>query len=82
MANIALLRQAPSLVDIPGQLRQLADAIEAGAHGEVASMLVLVPREGDYPSIWGWGDVSDDNRPIIQLELAKAWFILNRTARA
>lgn len=82
MANVVLLRETPSLADIPGQLRLLADQIEAGEHDDVASMFVLMPIANNFPQIWGWGDVSGENHPIVQLELAKAWFVNHSTGRA
>lgn len=80
--NIVLLRDGgPSLQDIPAMLRLMADQIEAGEHGSVTSMLVLIPEPDDYPRLFGWGDVEGGNQPVIQLELAKLWMLTNMTAR-
>jgi len=81
-AEIVKLRDgAPPLNDVPGMLRWLADAIEAGEHGDVQSLFALIPRPGDYPTVFGWGDVAGQNDPIIQCELAKAWFVANLVSR-
>lgn len=61
----------PSLNDIPGRLRLLADQLEAGEHGEYNNCLVLIPqRSDDWPAMWGFGDVNGNNSPIITLTLA------------
>ena len=81
-AEIVSLRGGtPALNDIPGMLRALADAIEAGEYGEVQSLIALMPRPRDYPIPFGWGDVEGQNDPIIQCELAKAWFVNNLVER-
>lgn len=80
-AEIVSLRSGPTLADIPGHLRQLAEDIESGEYGDVQSLFVLMPIEGDYPTAFGWGDVTGQNDPIIQLELAKAWFVANIVSR-
>lgn len=79
--NVVQLPTAP-LTDIPAQLRQLADAIEAGDHGEVTTLFAVKPNGGDYPTVYGWGDVERHNEPIIQFELAKLWLLTHMTARA
>lgn len=61
----------PSLADIPAQLRQLADRIEAGDYGEIETFLAVIPRANDYPITFGFGSVDGDNGPITQFELAK-----------
>lgn len=80
--KVVQLRESPSLNDIPGMLRKLAEDIEAGVHGDVSSAYVLLPAEGDYPKIFGFGDVTGEFDPIVQCELAKAWFVENRVRRA
>ena len=70
-----------NLADVPGMLRRLATQIEAGDWGEVQSMIALIPREGDYPTVFGWGDVSGINEPIVQLAMAQQWLITNLTER-
>lgn len=71
----------PSLADVAGQLRQLANAIEAGEYGEVPTLLAVMPRDGDYPTLFGWGDVAGSNDPVVQLELAKIWLLTRMTKR-
>lgn len=73
---------APLLTDIPGMLRRIADAIEAGEHGDVAAAFLLLPVAGDYPQVFGWGDVEGGNDPVIQLELAKMWLLTNLVTRS
>ncbi len=74
------LRDSPSLLDVPNQLRALADDIEAGKHGGARhGCIVLLNREGDYPAAFGYGALADD--PIVTLELAKAWFVHNLVER-
>lgn len=72
-AELVQLHEGPSLVDIPGQLRAFADRIEAGNYGDVGTVFTLMPRDGDFPKMWGWGDVSGQREPIVQLNLALHW---------
>lgn len=72
---------SPPLTDIPAHLRKLADAIEAGEHGEVGALFAVMPVEGGYPTVWGWGDIERKNDPVIQFELAKMWLLTNLTIR-
>ena len=65
----------PHLGDIPGHLRRLADAIEAGEHGDVNTLFAIMPRDGHHPCVFGWGDVDGRNDPIFQFELAKLWML-------
>lgn len=81
-AKIIPLREAPPLSDIVGMLRRLADQIEAGEWGEVETLFAVMPRPGDYPRLFGWGDIDGQSDPVIQLELAKAWLLANMTARS
>lgn len=74
--KIVQLSGKPSLTDIPGRLRWLAGEIEANRI-ESKSAIVLLPISGDYPRIYGYGDVEGENHPVIQLEMAKTAFILN-----
>lgn len=71
-----------NLNDVSTKLRELADKIDAGKHGEVHSTFVVIPRPNDYPVIYGFGLVEGDNNPIVQLELAKVWFTNNLVGRA
>lgn len=77
--NVVTLRNV-SLADIPGMLRKMADKIE---QGEIAatSALFIIPCDGDWPNIFGWGEHMGDYDNIAVLELAKAWFVNNLTKR-
>lgn len=79
--KIVPLSSKPSLNDIVGQLRNLADSIEKGEYGEVGALFALMPVEGEYPRVWGWGDVAGKNDPAIQFELAKMWLMKNLLRR-
>lgn len=74
-AEIVNLREGPNLSDIIGQLRSLADRIESGEEGDVSSLFVVIPRERDYPTTFGWGIIEGAFEPIIQFELARQWLI-------
>ena len=52
-------RPEPSLLDIPGQLRQLADAIERGDHKPEAAFMLLTEPDTFKPTFFGWGRVPD-----------------------
>lgn len=79
--ELVQLRQGPSLNDIPAQLRQLANSIEAGVYGEVETLFTLMPRDGDFPKMHGWGDVTGQHDPIVQLNLALHWHCRVLTSR-
>lgn len=82
-AEIVPLREgAPLLTDIPGMLRRLAEQVEAGEYGDVETLFVVLPRNDDYPCVFGWGDVTMGNDPVIQLELAKMWLLQHLVARS
>lgn len=82
-AEIVAIRDgAPSLADVVGMLRQLADNIESGEHGSVESLAVIMPVEGDYPRVFAFGDVEGANEPVLQLELAKMWLLTNLVQRS
>ena len=81
VAEVIRLRETPSLRDVVAQIRAFADRIEAGEYGEVETVFALMPRAGDYPSFWGWGDITGTNDPVIQLEMAKLWLLMNLTKR-
>lgn len=70
------------LGDIPARLRKLANEVEDGGHGEATAALVILPRPGDFPAVFGFGNVDGDYSPMIQLQLALYWFtqnLVNRT---
>lgn len=79
--KVTPLREGRALLtDIPGMMRQVADQIEQGEI-EASSMLVVVPRDGDWPRIFGWGEALSDLERIATMELAKLWFANNTTQR-
>lgn len=80
-AEVVKLHDAPSMTDVPGMLRRVADQIEAGEHGDVDAAFLLIPRANNYPSLFGWGDIHGKNEPIIQLEMAKTWLVTRITSR-
>lgn len=72
--EVVQLRSDPPVSDIAGQLRAMADRIEAGEQ-EAESALFIIPKPGDYPDIFGWGEHLGTPTNILTCELAKAWFI-------
>lgn len=68
-----------NLSDIPAMLRQLADDIENGEHGEVSLCIAVIPREGSWPDLFGFGPTGDtsDAAVVGHLEMAKTWFVSN-----
>lgn len=81
----ALRNGRPPLSDIPAMMRQMADWIEKGEI-EIdpihAGVLFIIPRNNDWPDIYGWGDHLGDHGNIAICDLAKAWFMHNLTKRA
>jgi hypothetical protein len=72
----------PPLTDIPGRLRSLADNIEAGHNGDISSVIILMPVEGDYPRVLQYGQIEGQtNEPMIQFQLALHWFCANLVIR-
>ncbi len=74
------LRRSPLVTDIPGQLRQMADQIESGEVGATSALFIL-PTDGDWPRIYGWGEHLGDHGNIAVCEMAKCWFVNNLVAR-
>lgn len=81
MVEIVQLRPGPSFNDIVAQVRAFADRIEAGEYGDVDTVFAVMPRAGDYPTLFGWGDIEGSNDPVIQLDLAKIWLLTNMVRR-
>jgi hypothetical protein len=79
--KVVQLQEGPSLQDIVGQMRMLADRIEAGEFGEVNTLFAVMPRDDDFPLLFGWGVLDGQNDPIIQLELTKHWLLSNLVVR-
>ncbi len=79
--KVVSLRDGPLLNDIPGMLRRTADRIESGDVAEADVALLIIPQPGDWPRVFGFGDTTGSNDPIVILELAKAWFVNNMVKR-
>ena len=62
-------------------LRQLADSIDRGEIEGVEAALVLLPLDGGYPRVLGFGDMTGVNEPMIQFDLAKQWMLGNLVQR-
>ena len=75
VAEVITLHDEPSLQDITGHLRSLADRIDNGEYGDVEGLFAIMPREQQYPAVFAWGCNSGAFEPIIQLELARQWLI-------
>jgi hypothetical protein len=80
MADVISLRDT-SLNDIPNMLRKWADWIEDGTETTEGTMLLVIPRQGDWPVLVGLGEHLGDLGNIATMELAKTWFVNNLTAR-
>ena len=80
MVEIVPLREGPKLNDLPAVMREVAGQIERGEI-PATSALFVVPVEHDWPIVFGWGEHLSDYGNIAVLELAKAWFVQNLTAR-
>lgn len=48
---------------------------------EATSALFIIPSEGDWPELYGWGEHLGDYANIALCEMAKAWFIDNKVTR-
>lgn len=72
MSNVVHL-PAP-LTHIPSKLRELADRIESGEQ-QASVAMVIIPGEGDWLDIFGYGDDLGDYGRIGLLEVAKAFFL-------
>lgn len=60
MSAVTPISDAPSLIDIPGHLRQLADRIEAGEMSEPTTVTVVVADVGTREAaLFAWGPRSD-----------------------
>jgi hypothetical protein len=73
VAEVITLRSAPLVNDIPGQMRQMASMIERGEI-EAQSVIFIIPRDGDWPETYGWGERMADLDKIAVCELVKAFF--------
>lgn len=57
--NVVDLRNHPSLLDVPDQLRRLADKIERGEQPVEAVYAVVVEPDAFTPVFYGWGKIAD-----------------------
>lgn len=76
LSVISLRDGRPSLNDIPGRLRLLADEIERGEYPECETCLIVLNKNG-WPNVLQFGNADGENHPIILLQLALTW-ITNR----
>lgn len=75
---IALVGQ--NFHDIPALLREMADAIERGDHGDVVSGAgVLLDRDG-RPVVFGWGQ-TDSVHSIGMFQIGATWLATHRAER-
>ena len=59
--------------DVPGMLRKLADAFEAGQHPD-GVCYCIVPKAGLHPDIYAFGKEADHVATFVwQIQLAMAW---------
>lgn len=73
-----------SLNDIPAKLRALADRFEKGDDPDltnVTGVLVAAARTDDWPVIYGYGDQSHENHPVIVATQVVHWFTTRLTRR-
>jgi hypothetical protein len=68
---------APTLNDIPGQLRRMADMIERGEVAGQTAIFVLDDGASKPEAIYLWG-IGGSNDRIAILEMAKAMMIAER----
>lgn len=59
LAVVSMFREQPSLMDIPNQLRQLANAIESGEQPAEAALMLVVEPGVFKPAFYGWGKIPD-----------------------
>lgn len=78
--NVVVLHDT-RISDIPGMLRKLADAFEAGEE-TAPGLLVVIPQEGDFPAVFGYGEHLGDYGNIALLEMAKVFMVNHLTERA
>lgn len=70
-----------NLADIPAMLRNAADRIESGEWGKVETVFLILPQHNDFPKLFGWGNITGINEPIVQLEMCKHWLVTNLVSR-
>jgi hypothetical protein len=59
-----LLAEVPKIIettlrDIPGRLRELADAIDSGQHKDIRTCAIVLSFEDEPMRIFGYGDRSE-----------------------
>jgi hypothetical protein len=79
--TVVPLRETPPLTDVIAHIRAFADRLEAGEYGEADTVFVVMPMRNDFPKVFGWGDITGINEPIVQFEMAKHWLIANLVER-
>jgi hypothetical protein len=65
------------------QQEKMADALEAGRHGDVVNAAAVLVRPGEYPTVFGWGPEMGDARVMhFELSLAAAALLEFRAERS
>lgn len=71
-----------SLLDVPNQLRALADCIEQGHHGDNVSAFVVIPEGRDGAvGVFGYGPNSSFADAFLAFNLGAQHFLNNRVSR-
>lgn len=70
--NVIKLGTGVKVTDIPGQLRRLADQIESG-EVETDRLLAIIPRDNQYPVIYGWGEMMSAYERLGVMAAAQFW---------
>jgi hypothetical protein len=71
--NVVQLHEDPTLInDIPNQLRNLADRLEAGEETADAVLVIVAGADNEWPTMHNWGGYLRNRELIGLLEIAKA----------
>lgn len=72
MADLKIvdLPRGPSLMDVSAHLRRIADEIEAGDWGDNPTGIFLMPRDGDWPALFGWGPNTSEAEVVFAMQQA------------
>ena len=71
--------RAANLTNIPAMLREVADSIEKGRHGEVRAMSDVMLADGRDPVIFGWG-LTDSIHSLGVLQIGLTWLAQSHRA--
>lgn len=71
MSNLRVIHEI-SLHDIPGQLRQLAEDIEAGKHGDTKGVALVLDNHPRMSVLyWGTGEAGPNAHLLLHIGAAK-----------